>query len=122
LDRLRQQLGAGLQIFFNHLPKRGLVLDFLVTLVGEQSAVNHIGEADVSATSRSFQSCGEIAHTLGGHRIGQNSFVVRCPAHQDKTPSLSIGESADGVVLFHCHAGCPIFCEHPKGRRPRFQH
>ena len=33
-------------------------------------------------------------------------FVCRCPAHNDKTPSLYISESADGKILLHCHAGC----------------
>jgi putative DNA primase/helicase len=31
--------------------------------------------------------------------------MARCPAHDDRTPSLSIGER-DGKVLFHCFAGC----------------
>lgn len=29
-----------------------------------------------------------------------------CPAHDDKSPSLSICELADGRVLIHCWAGC----------------
>ena len=33
-------------------------------------------------------------------------FVCRCPAHDDKNPSLSISESTDGKTLLHCHAGC----------------
>lgn len=37
-----------------------------------------------------------------------SGWQARCPAHEDKTPSLSITESADGKVLFHCHAGCQI--------------
>ena len=32
--------------------------------------------------------------------------MARCPAHQDRTPSLSIGAADDGKVLIHCHAGC----------------
>jgi P4 family phage/plasmid primase-like protien len=32
-------------------------------------------------------------------------FIGRCPAHDDKTASLSISEGRDGLVL-HCHAGC----------------
>src|SRR4051794_8874555 len=31
--------------------------------------------------------------------------MVRCPAHEDQTPSLSITEQA-GKVLVFCHAGC----------------
>jgi rhodanese-related sulfurtransferase len=31
--------------------------------------------------------------------------MARCPAHEDKNPSLAICEK-DGKVLFYCHAGC----------------
>jgi DNA primase len=31
--------------------------------------------------------------------------MARCPAHDDRTPSLSIRE-VEGKVLIHCHAGC----------------
>ncbi|MBR1286068.1 toprim domain-containing protein [Bradyrhizobium sp. AUGA SZCCT0177] len=51
-------------------------------------------------------TAGEIAHALGGKRTGQNSFVAKCPAHEDRTPSLSLTDTGDGLVLFHCHAGC----------------
>jgi hypothetical protein len=32
--------------------------------------------------------------------------MARCPAHDDREPSLSICESGDGRMLVHCHAGC----------------
>jgi hypothetical protein len=35
-------------------------------------------------------------------------WIARCPAHEDRNPSLSIGENGDGVVLLHCHAGCSV--------------
>ena len=35
-------------------------------------------------------------------------WVVRCPAHNDRRPSLNITEGDDGRVLLHCHAGCPF--------------
>jgi hypothetical protein len=34
-------------------------------------------------------------------------WMVRCPAHADRTPSLSLGEGENGKLLMHCHAGCP---------------
>ena len=36
-----------------------------------------------------------------------------CPAHEDRTPSLSIKVGDDGCALVHCHAGCSIdsICE-----------
>ena len=35
------------------------------------------------------------------------TWVSRCPAHDDHTPSLSIDEAEDGRVLIKCFAGCP---------------
>jgi 5S rRNA maturation endonuclease (ribonuclease M5) len=34
-----------------------------------------------------------------------SEFTALCPAHKDKSPSLSIREE-NGRVLLHCHAGC----------------
>lgn len=34
-------------------------------------------------------------------------WSARCPAHQDKSPSLSITEKSDSTVLLRCRAGCP---------------
>ena len=33
-------------------------------------------------------------------------YVARCPAHDDRNPSLVVSEAADGRVLLHCHTGC----------------
>jgi hypothetical protein len=32
--------------------------------------------------------------------------MARCPAHDDRTPSLSICDAEDNKVLVRCHAGC----------------
>lgn len=45
-----------------------------------------------------------IAEALNGRRSG-SGWVAHCPAHKDKTPSLSIRES-DGRILVHCFGGC----------------
>jgi hypothetical protein len=37
---------------------------------------------------------------------GQGRWIVKCPAHADRSPSLSIRELEDGRVLLHCFAGC----------------
>jgi len=46
-----------------------------------------------------------IAKTLGGHRAGA-AWMARCPAHEDRTPSLSIRDADENKVLVRCHAGC----------------
>ena len=37
---------------------------------------------------------------------GRCRYQARCPAHQDRHPSLSIREADDGRVLLFCFAGC----------------
>jgi len=37
---------------------------------------------------------------------GMGRWTACCPAHKDRSPSLSICEKADGVVLIHCFGGC----------------
>ena len=42
-----------------------------------------------------------IAKALGGSKKGSN-WMVRCPVHHDRNPSLSIRDAADGKVLAGC--------------------
>lgn len=37
---------------------------------------------------------------------GPGRWVARCPAHEDRSPSLSIRETSDGTILIHDFAGC----------------
>ena len=39
-------------------------------------------------------------------KMGPDRWMACCPAHQDKSPSLSIRETSDGRVLLHCWTGC----------------
>jgi hypothetical protein len=48
---------------------------------------------------------------LESHKLkkaGQGKWVACCPAHEDRTPSLSIAEGQDGRVLLHCFGGCGV--------------
>ncbi len=47
----------------------------------------------------------ELTRALGGKWHGSYG-TARCPAHQDKTPSLSIREGDGGRLLTFCHARC----------------
>ena len=39
---------------------------------------------------------------------GAGRWIACCPAHDDKSPSMSIAECPDGRVLVHCFAECGI--------------
>ena len=41
----------------------------------------------------------------GVRENGRQQYLARCPAHDDKSPSLSIRE-LDDRLLIHCFAGC----------------
>ena len=44
---------------------------------------------------------------LQGVRVtGQYRWLAKCPAHEDRSPSLSIRELDDGRVLLHDFGGC----------------
>jgi uncharacterized protein DUF3987/Toprim domain-containing protein len=49
-----------------------------------------------------------IAAILAGHAVRSmgGNYVVRCPCHDDRTPSLSIRDGDDGNLLVRCFAGC----------------
>ena len=49
----------------------------------------------------------EILARLQGARSNGLGWYARCPAHEDKNPSLSIHER-DSKILLHCHAGCTV--------------
>ena len=46
-----------------------------------------------------------IARALQGRRVGA-AWKARCPAHDDRDPSLSIRDADNGKVLVRCYAGC----------------
>jgi hypothetical protein len=37
---------------------------------------------------------------------GKGRWIARCPAHEDRTPSLSLRETDDGRVLIYDFGGC----------------
>ena len=48
-----------------------------------------------------------LAHRLEGRRSGTGWFA-RCPAHDDRRPSLSLDNGTDGRTIVFCHAGCSV--------------
>lgn len=41
-------------------------------------------------------------------QTGPQRWIAACPAHDDKSPSLSIRETDDGRILLHDFAGCDV--------------
>lgn len=46
-----------------------------------------------------------LAKALGGRKVGAG-WMARCPAHDDRNPSLSISRGRDGKILVFCHGLC----------------
>jgi hypothetical protein len=45
---------------------------------------------------------------LDGVRRSGRGWVAKCPAHADRSPSLSIAEGDEGRTLVRCFAGCEV--------------
>ena len=57
-------------------------------------------------TSSGLSPLETILARLDGVRKSGKGYMCKCPAHNDKTPSLSIIERIDGSVSITCFAGC----------------
>lgn len=47
-----------------------------------------------------------LSRLQGVRQTGPGRWLARCPAHEDRTPSLSIRETEGGTILLRCFAGC----------------
>jgi len=50
----------------------------------------------------------EIAQALGTHSKSETSWMVKCVAHDDKSPSMRITDR-DGKMLVYCLSGCEFY-------------
>lgn len=68
----------------------------------------HRNNNDRSANYTSSTSPVEtlLNHLDGVRHIGGSKWLARCPAHEDRTPSLSIRETEEGTVLLNDFGGC----------------
>lgn len=49
-----------------------------------------------------------LEHLQGVRQTGTGRWSARCPAHDDRHPSLNVRELHDGRTLIHCFAGCAV--------------
>lgn len=47
-----------------------------------------------------------VARLEKSKRTSRDSWIACCPAHNDRTPSLTIRALDDGRILIHCFSGC----------------
>ncbi|MDW7730681.1 MAG: hypothetical protein SCJ94_11890 [Bacillota bacterium] len=54
-----------------------------------------------------------ILQSLESVKATRKGYIARCPAHDDRSPSLSVTQGDDGRILLYCFAGCTIndICE-----------
>lgn len=48
-----------------------------------------------------------LSRLEGVRRTGPGRWMAKCCFHEDRSPSLSVGEGDDGRILIKCFAGCP---------------
>lgn len=68
--------------------------------------MNILPHSAIPANSPLALLLAELSRRSSGLRRTPSGWQARCPAHDDKNPSLSLAEGDDGRVLLHCHAGC----------------
>jgi len=47
-----------------------------------------------------------LSRLEGVRETTRGAYQARCPAHEDKSPSLAVKETSDGTILIRCFAGC----------------
>jgi hypothetical protein len=81
----------------------------LAPLVVELSRPQRIGACRDAAALRGCRAMNAERLTARldlVRKAGAGRWTARCPAHEDRGPSLSVRELDDGRVLIHCFAGC----------------
>lgn len=66
----------------------------------------HTVEYSAAAPGRHDPAATLLSQIDGVRETGAGRWIARCPAHEDRSPSLSIRELDDGTLLVHCFSGC----------------
>lgn len=68
--------------------------------------VRQAGDGAGSAVSQPAAPVQRLLQRLDYVRASTEGWTARCPAHDDREPSLAVAIGADGRALVHCFAGC----------------
>lgn len=71
----------------------------------ERARNEHQQDDSNSSTSLSVKAYEFVLRLDQVINRGENAWSARCPAHDDKSPSLSVRVDSD-KILVHCFAGC----------------
>ena len=70
---------------------------------------HYYGADSTSGSHTRGVSTGDLVSRLEGvKQTGPGRWIACCPAHEDRSPSLSIRELEDGRTLLHCFGGCYV--------------
>ena len=82
-----------------------------MTLANQKDRVGSHSQAPrkLAAVAKFVEPIDLVLRSLSGIRQRQpRQWSARCPAHDDRGPSLSVRETSDEAVLLHCFAGCTV--------------
>jgi hypothetical protein len=74
--------------------------------IGNSSALS--GYRALAGKTPSRPSIDVILGRLDGVKRSGRGWVAKCPAHADRSPSLSIAEGDEGRILIKCFASCDV--------------
>ena len=81
---------------------RQVILEY----AADEAAKNARRQFRVIPGGRTEHESGRDLLTRLGADPSRERGAMRCPAHDDRAPSLSWRLAPDGRALLHCHAGC----------------
>jgi hypothetical protein len=73
---------------------------------GDPEAADHTTPHDQHSTLVPYDGASTLLARLNAvHQTGPDRWTARCPAHDDRNPSLSVRDAGDRLLV-HCFAGC----------------
>ena len=66
----------------------------------------HAHEVANGQTGTGNLTLGDALSVLEGVKQTSKGWLARCPAHDDHSPSLGVGEGREGRLLLTCWTGC----------------
>lgn len=66
----------------------------------------HANSSDGHIHTSTMPSADNLLSRLDRVRKSGKGWTARCPAHEDRNASLSVGVGSEGKIVLHCFAGC----------------